>query len=126
MERHENPDELERAMDVARARAASAPHGIGAAYVRDRSDPELSSWYGEVAVDDGTGVQLAVLVGITAAGGGRPFMTVDGDKVAGLIEELAGEFGPEQRLKDLVFATTSGPGILLDRWFPDANESVRV
>jgi hypothetical protein len=126
MERHENPQEFERAITVARSRAASAPHGIGAAYVRDRSDPELPGWYGEVAVDDGSGAQLAVLVGISASGGGSPFMTVDGDKVAAMIEELAGEFGPEQRLKDLVFATTSGPGILLDRWFPDANESVRA
>jgi len=91
------------AYDTASSRAVSAPFGIGAAYVQDRSEPNSRGWYGEVAVDDGK---------------------INGQRVAALIEQLAGSLEGDDRVKAIVGATVDGPGILLDRWFPDDYRSI--
>ena len=121
---HDDSRGYDEALDRAQARASTAPHGIGAAYVQDRSDPGRRGWFGEVAVDDGTGKKLSLLVQVTAEAGGQPHMAVNGDKVAELMEELAGRFEGDDRLKELLAATMEGPGILLDRWFPEDYKSI--
>jgi hypothetical protein len=112
------------AYDTASSRAVSAPFGIGAAYVQDRSEPNSRGWYGEVAVDDGKGQKVSVLVGVTPEGGGYPHMAINGQRVAALIEQLAGSLEGDDRVKAIVGATVDGPGILLDRWFPDDYRSI--
>jgi hypothetical protein len=115
------PDEPTDREDAAHAQAASraamSPTGIGAAFISEITEPSRDGWHGVVAVSDGTArVQL-----LLAAAGHTGFrgMPLAPEGVAALVERFAGRFPVESRLEGLQSAASEGPGLRLDRWYPD-------
>lgn len=112
------------AYETARARAADAPYGIGAAFVQSVGSNDLDGWQGSVAVSDGTDAKVQVLVAVYAKPGVYPRRAVVGERVAALVEQYAGRMPVENRLAELQAATVEDKGIRLDRWFPDLYDSI--
>src|SRR5262245_46753054 len=92
-------------------RAANTRNGIGAIFLGNASAAS-DGWRGMVAISDG-GTVIEVLVATT----GQPRLgsgSVRPDVVAGLVEEMAGDYDDEDRLHAIQEATSSGPGLRLD------------
>jgi hypothetical protein len=116
-------DREERAMARARERAATTPTGIGAAYLGDVTNRDRGGWQGIVAVSDG---QQDVILTVAVAGhNGFRGMPVEDAAIAALVERHAGSFPRESRLRDLAQAPSDGPGLMLDRLYPDDWPQVR-
>ena len=107
--------------DDAHARAAerakTARYGIGAAVVESLS-PEDDGWRGSVAVTDASGERHLMLVAVGAdvplgRGSARP------ELIAALVEEMAGDYPEDGRLHAMRDDTSQGPGLRLDKRFPD-------
>jgi hypothetical protein len=107
----------ERGHREASARADKSRYGIGAAYVgRAYGHSEVDGWRGIVAVSDGGDgkVEILVAVGTVPTGAAR------GDRIAALVEEMAGDY-IEPSVAVMADATTKSeerPGLRLDERFP--------
>lgn len=107
----------EMAQDEAKARASSAPHGIGAVFLYN-VNAEDDGWHGVVTISDGRDSKIDVLVAVGADVPLGPG-SVKPEIVAALVEEMAGDYEEDGRLTALQSATSKGPGLRLDDRFPD-------
>ena len=108
-------EERDAAYATARTRAEGARCGIGAAFLGNLPAAE-DGWRASVAISDGTDV-VEVLVAVAAqpplgSGSVRP------EVVVGLVEEMACDYDRDGRLSAMQAATSSGPGLRLDKRFP--------
>jgi hypothetical protein len=113
-------------ISVARDRARMSASGIGAAFHHRASAMQggevVDAWRGAVTVTDGD-AHKQILVGVRGA---DPFLAIDEQALADLVEEAAeelqGEGGGVDRLARLVAAAQDDPVVGLDlrRFDPDA------
>jgi len=111
-------EQREAAHATARERARDARYGIGACYVREVGEPGTDGWRGSVAVSDGE-QRHEMMVAIYSKPGVGYRTPMREDVIARMVEELAGNFPADNRIEAMRDATSGGPGLRLDQWFPE-------